>query len=165
MVSNIDCLPTILDLAGVQIPAGVQGRSLMPLLDRNSYSPRDEIFGELTYHDYYDPRRSVRTGEYKLIVNFSSAPAFMDPSQSWRPRSDTVVPANVTLTYHSTIELFDLKNDPWEQRDISRNPQYAAVLSDMRSRLRKHMETTSDPLLQGAVTNPLHMRSLAWLQA
>jgi arylsulfatase A-like enzyme len=165
MVPNIDCLPTILDLAGVQIPANVQGRSLAPLLSGNSYAPRDEIFGELTYHDYYDPRRSVRTEQYKLIVNFSTAPAFMDPSQSWRPRSETVVPANHALAYHSTIEMFDLKNDPWEQRDISRDPKNADVLRDLRARLRKHMEQTSDPLLKGAVPNPLHMRSLAWLQA
>ncbi len=165
MVPNIDCLPTILDLAGVQIPANVQGRSLAPLLSGNSYAPRDEIFGELTYHDYYDPRRSVRTEQYKLIVNFSTAPAFMDPSQSWRPRSETVVPENHALAYHSTIEMFDLKNDPWEQRDISKDPKNADVLRDLRARLRKHMEQTSDPLLKGAVPNPLHMRSLAWLQA
>jgi N-sulfoglucosamine sulfohydrolase len=82
MISNIDCLPTILDLAGVPIPAAVQGRSVAPLMNGRAYTSRDRIFGEITYHDYYDPRRSIRTEGHKLIVNFSSAPAFMDPSQS-----------------------------------------------------------------------------------
>lgn len=164
MVSNIDYLPTILDLAGVTAPAGVQGRSFAPLLDGGSYKPREVIFGELTHHDYYDPRRSVRTETHKLIVNFSSAPAFMDPSQSWRPRSDTVVPPSHAVSYHSTFELYDLVQDPWEQRDVANEAAYAPMLADLRSRLRQHMEENGDPLLAGAVSPPQHLRSVAWLR-
>ena len=163
MVSNIDCLPTILELAGIPIPAAVQGRSLVPLLEGRSYTPRDRIFGEITYHDYYDPRRSIRTATHKLIVNFSSAPAFMDPSQSWRPRSDTVVPPNHALAYHPPYELYDLARDPWEQKDVAREPSYAAVLNELRGKLVEHMKATRDPILDGAVTSPLHQRSQAWL--
>jgi len=112
MVSNIDCLPTILDLVGVPVPRAVQGISLAPLLNGASYRQRDRIFGEITYHDYYDPRRSVRSNTHKLIVNFSSAPAFMDPSQSWRPRADTVAPPNHALAYHAPFEFYDLAQDP-----------------------------------------------------
>lgn len=165
MVSNIDCMPTILDLAGVPIPAAIQGRSLAPLMNGNSYTARDRIFGEITYHDYYDPRRSIRTATHKLIVNFSSAPAFMDPSQSWRPRSDTIVPANRALAYHSPFELYDLTNDPWEQKDIARDASYAAVLNELRTQLAEHMQTTQDPILNGAVASPLHQRSQSWLLA
>lgn len=164
MVSNIDCLPTILDLAGVPIPAAVQGRSLAPLLNGGVYTPRERIFGELTYHDYYDPRRSVRTQTHKLIVNFSTAPAFMDPSQSWRPRSDTVVPANHALAYHGPFELYDLARDPWEQKDVAADAAYAPILGELRSQLVTHMRTTQDPILKGAITSPLHRRAQAWLQ-
>ena len=164
MVSNIDYVPTILDLVGVPTPAAVQGRSLAPLLDNRGYVPRDRIFGELTYHDYYDPRRSVRTETHKLIVNFSSAPAFMDPSQSWRPRADTVVPANHAVAYHGQFELYDLRADPWEQKDIAASPTHTDVLSQLRKDLVKHLRDTKDPLLQGAVTSPLHLRSQKWLE-
>jgi N-sulfoglucosamine sulfohydrolase len=164
LVPNIDVLPTILDLAGVPGPPQVHGRSLAPLLDGRPYTPRDLIFGEMSYHDYYDPRRSVRTENHKLIVNFSSAPAFMDPSQSWRPRSDTVVPPNHALAYHAPFELYDIANDPWEQRDLSADTASAAVLADLRSKLRSHLESTQDPILQGAITSPLHRRSQAWLR-
>jgi len=164
MVSNIDCLPTILDAAGLPAPDAVQGRSLAPLLDGRSYEPRDAIFGEMTYHDYYDPRRSVRTETHKLIVNFSSAPAFMDPSQSWRPRADTIVPPNRALAYHPSIELSDLNKDPWEQRDVAKDPAYGQILGELRARLRRHMEATCDPLLDGAVPSPMHQRSLDWLR-
>lgn len=168
MVSNIDCLPTILDLAGVAISDALQGRSLAPLLNGQSYAERDWIFSELTYHDYYDPRRAVRNATHKLIVNFSSAPAFMDPSQSWRPRADTVAPPNHALAYHTPFELYDLVNDPWERQDLApaaaNNPTYAAVLERLRGQLVAHMQTTADPILNGAVTPPLHRRAQAWLQ-
>ena len=168
LVQNLDCLPTILELAGLTVPAGVQGQSLAGLMEGRAYKgraykDRDRIFAEMTYHDYYDPRRSVRTATHKLIVNFSSAPAFMDPSQSWRPRADTVVPANHAMAYHPPFELYDLEKDPWEQKDVATDPAYAATLRDLRASLAGQMQKTQDPILQGAVTSPLHRKSQAWL--
>lgn len=165
MISNIDDVPTLLEATGVAVPPGVQGRSFAALLDGRTYALREEIFSEMTYHDYYDPRRSVRTETHKLIVNFTSAPAFMDPSQSWRPRSDTVTPPNHAMSYHGPFELYDLRSDPWEQTDLAKDPAHAAVLSEMKARLKRHLEATADPILQGAVTGPLHLRSLAWLRS
>ncbi len=164
MISNIDYLPTILDAASVPIPSNVQGRSFAPLLDRQPYSPRKILFYEMTYHDYYDPLRAVRTENHKLIVSFSSAHSFMDPSQSWRPRSDTVVPPNDALSHHASMELYDLQQDPWEQRNLAADTSYANILDDLRNRLRSHMEQTSDPLLEGAVSDPMHQRSTNWLR-
>jgi N-sulfoglucosamine sulfohydrolase len=166
LMTNIDELPTILDLLGVPTPAAVQGRSYAALLNGPgaSYTPRDLIFGELTYHDYYDPRRSVRNQTHKLIVNFSSAPAFMDPSQSWRPRSDTITPPNHALAYHPAFELYDLSKDPWEQRDVSGDATQTGALSELRRQLISHLKLTKDPILDGAVSGPLHLRSQAWLE-
>lgn len=164
MISNIDYLPTILDLVGASIPANVQGRSFAPLLDGKLYEPRKEIFTELTYHDYYDPRRAIRTETHKLIVNFTTAPAFMDPSQCWRPPSDTVVPANRAVAYHPHVELFDLAKDPWEQNDVVQRPQYASIRANLLKRLHQHLVATKDPILQGAVTSPQHRRTVEILQ-
>jgi N-sulfoglucosamine sulfohydrolase len=164
MISNVDYLPTILDLVGVPIPANVQGRSFAPLLDGKTYSLRQETFTEMTYHDYYDPRRAIRTATHKLIVNFSAAPAFMDPSQCWRPRSDTTVPTNHAMAYHPDIELYDLAKDPWEQKDVAANPAYASVRADLLKRLYRHLSETQDPILQGAVTSPQHRRAVQLLE-
>jgi len=164
MISNIDYLPTILELAGVPVPANVAGRSFAPLLDGKPYEPRREIFTEMTYHDYYDPRRAIRTESHKLIVNFTTAPAFMDPSQCWRPLSDTVVPANHAVAYHPHVELYDLANDPWEQKDVSQRPEYAPIRAALLKRLHQHLIETKDPILMGAVASPHHRRAVELLE-
>jgi arylsulfatase A-like enzyme len=165
MISNLDCLPTILDLVGVPISEKIQGRSFAPLLDGKPYRPRQEVFTELTYHDYYDPRRAIRTERHKLIVNFSTAPALMDSSQCWRPPSDVRTPANPAAAYHPHIELYDLAEDPWEQTNVAQQPEYAAVGADLLKRLHRHLVQTEDPILEGAILSPQHRRTLEILEA
>lgn len=164
MISNMDVLPTLLDLIGLPIPDTVQGASFQPLLDGEGEAPRDTFYGELTYHDYYDPKRCIRTDRHKLIANFSSAPAFMDPSQMWRPRADTVVPENHAAAYHPHLELYDLREDPWELRDLAEDREWAEVRQNLMRRLYAHMVETEDPLLQGAVTCPQHRVTQALLE-
>ena len=163
MVSNMDVLPTLLELLGMPIPENVQGRSFAPLLDGRDFTPRKAIFAEISHHDYYDPRRCIRTETHKLIVNFSSAPAFMDPSQSWRPRSDTVVPRNHAVAYHSCCELYDLRDDPWESTDLAESPDHTDMRNALLAQLREHLVSTKDPILDGAITPPLHEKALGIL--
>ena len=165
LISNIDVVPTLLETLGLPVPANVQGRSFAPLLAGQPGSPRTEIFAEMTYHDYYDPRRCIRTATHKLIANFSTAYSFMDPSQSWRPRSDPVVPANHAVAYHDHLELYDLRRDRWEQTNLANQPDHAGVRHELLQRLRRHLIDTNDPILQGAVTNPLQRQTLAEINA
>jgi arylsulfatase A-like enzyme len=160
LTSNIDLVPTLLELVGLPIDERVQGRSLLMALDGAGFRPRAEIFGEMTYHDYYDPRRCIRTGRHKLIANFSAAPAFMDPSQSWRPRTVTTVPPDPALAYHPPLELYDLAEDPHEWRNLTDELGHGGVCRDLVARLHDWMRATDDPLLAGAVTPPLHRKVL-----
>lgn len=169
LLSNVDVVPTLLDALGLPAAAdsrpALHGRSFRTLLDRTGTPPvRTEIFGELTYHDYYDPRRCVRTDQYKLIANFSAAPGFMDPCQSWQHRCTPVTASNPTTDYHPPVELYDLRADPNELTDVAGKPEYATVRADLLERLTAWMRRTDDPLLDGAVTNPLHRNTLAIMQ-
>ncbi|MBI2942361.1 MAG: sulfatase-like hydrolase/transferase, partial [Chloroflexi bacterium] len=155
-ISNVDVFPTLLDLVGLPVNPRVQGRSFLPLLDGREYRPRDCVFGEMTYHDHYDPRRCIRTRTHKLIVNFAAARSFMDPTQSWRPRTAPAVPAAPELEYHPVVELYDLVADPNEWHDVAEQPGYAAIRRELLTRLHDWMRATDDPLLRGAVTSPLH---------
>ncbi len=163
LTSNIDLFPTLLDLIGLPIDSRVQGRSLLAVLDGAEFQPRTEIFGEMTYHDYYDPRRCIRTERHKLIVNFSAAPAFMDPSQSWHPRTTTAIPPDPALAYHPPLELYDLDADPSEWHNLADDSAHDDVRRDLLARLYGWMRDTADPLLAGAVTSPLHNKVLAAL--
>ncbi len=160
MVSNIDLFPTLVELAGLLVDDHIHGRSLRPLLDGEPYTPRDEVFSELTYHDYYDPLRAIRTATHKLIVNFSTAPSFMDPTQSWQPRSRPAVPANPAIAYHPPLELYDLSTDPNEHTNLANDPARAAIRSNLLARLHAWMQDTTDPLLSGPVVSPSHEQAV-----
>lgn len=163
LVSNVDIVPTLLELLDLPSDRTIQGRSLVPLIEGQAYEQRECIFGEMTYHDYYDPQRCIRTEQHKLIVYFSAAPSIMNPSQSWVPRSRPVVPATPPVAYHPLIELYDLEQDPFEQHNLAGDSAMHSVRDDLLARLYRWMETTADPLLQGAVTSPTHRQAVAAL--
>lgn len=160
LIPHIDLTPTLCDLTGADVPETVQGRSWRALLDGERYQPNREFFPELTYHDYYDPMRGVRTERYKLLAFFSSAHSFMPPNQSWARRSSPLIPETPPTSYHPEFELYDLERDPWEQDNLADREDYREVRNDLMRRLRDHMVATGDPILQGAVTSPLHRRVL-----
>jgi N-sulfoglucosamine sulfohydrolase len=166
MISNVDYVPTLLDILRLPQLQTAQGQSFAALLRGGTgYSPRTEIFAEMTYHQYYDPRRCIRTDTHKLVANFSAAPFFMDPSQQWRPKTVTLVPPDPSLAFHEPLELYDLTRDPLEHLNLAGRPEYAATEADLRRRLLGWMEATSDPLLHGAVTSPMHVIAMNHLRA
>ena len=160
MVSHLDVVPTLLDLCGAPIPANLHGRSLAPLLRGETWEPRDAVFGQITHHDYCDPRRCIRTRTHKLIVNFTNAPFFMDPSQAWRPKTITKDPADPAGTTHDPVELYDLMADPGETCNLARSDAHRTTCRELLRRLHRWMQETSDPMLQGIPTPPIYDRAM-----
>ena len=74
LISSIDLVPTILELAGVAPVDGLPGRSLLSLLKGDTVSWRSAVFSEYTAHrrKHYFPRRTVRTKRFKLVHNLLS---------------------------------------------------------------------------------------------
>jgi arylsulfatase A-like enzyme len=165
-VRSVDHLPTLFDLLDLDIETGdaptVAGRSVLPELDEAADAP---VFAEMTYHDYPDPRRALRTEGYKLIVNFANAFFFMDPSQTWRRRTVTTDPPEPALAYHDTVELYDLREDPGETENLADDPDHAAERAALLERLHGWMVDTDDPLLSGIPTPPIYDRALAALES
>lgn len=161
LVSGVDLVPTLLDVTGIASPRELHGRSLVPLLDGSTEAGwRDELFAEFTFHEYYDPRRCVRTDRHKLIVNFTVAPGFMDCSSSWRPRTKPIAPIHVPGGFHPPVELYDLAADPLELTNVADDPALATARQHLLARLTTWMRESGDPLLSGAVTPPLHQIAL-----
>ena len=60
MTSHMDIYPTICELAGIDEPHWLRGKSLLPLAKDGAEEIHDELFFEVNYHAAYDPMRAVR---------------------------------------------------------------------------------------------------------
>ena len=102
MVLNIDVAPTILDLAGIPIPERLQGKSLLPLVSGQKAVWRNSIFCE---HLMNEPRipnsECIRTNDWKFI-RYPIHPGY--------------------------VELYNLKNDPWEEHNLAEKPGYKKLI-------------------------------------
>lgn len=110
LVLNLDIAPTLLDLAGATIPAGMRGRSLRPLLRDANADWREEFLIE-----YLPSRRgpspeilALRTLRWKLVTYPGHAP--------WS-------------------ELFDLVADPEEEHNLSGDPQHNKTIARLSASL------------------------------
>jgi arylsulfatase A-like enzyme len=123
LVLTADLAPTLLELAGIKPPDGLQGRSLVPLLQRDGRELRaafliehhsDSVFPRVANMGY----QAVRTRRWKLIHY-------------------------VDLT--GMDELYDLRNDPFEMRNLIAEPRAARDLRRMRDELSRLLKQTAAP--------------------
>ncbi|MFG0284496.1 MAG: sulfatase [Phycisphaerales bacterium JB039] len=112
LVQNLDFAETFLDLAGVEVPDDMQGRSLAPLFKGEDPDWRDAVY----YHYYEHPgvhnvqrHYGVRTDRYKLIHFYRAG--------YW--------------------ELFDLERDPDELTSVYDDPAYADVVEELKAELQR----------------------------
>jgi N-sulfoglucosamine sulfohydrolase len=156
LISNVDIMPTLLELASLPLPSNLQGRSFASLLAGKPYTPNEMVFAEKTYHTYYDPMRAVRTNRWKLIANFEFAPwqetspDYKNNAKSYVEISDALdVPDDVQ--YHPSLEFYDLENDPNEQHNLADDPAVTGTRNELIQALYGWMQRTGDPLLDGPI--------------
>lgn len=156
MVSNIDVLPTLCELADVPPPGDLDGKSLVPLVQGKVKQLHPHLYVEQTYHAAYDPVRGVRTEQFKYIRSFARRPFWLPPNvdngytKDWYRQHRPEVfrePRPAEL-------LYDLRSDPLERENLATHPEYALVLARLRAMLERWMRDTEDPLLRGHVAPP-----------
>jgi len=151
MISNIDLLPTLLDLVGAKKPRNIEGISFLPVLENRFGNFRKEIYTEKTFHEIYDPIRSIRTEKYKYIRNFQSSDTlYQMPLDIQRGLSGKFLIDKIKMP-RSEEELYDLENDPTEQENLINFPNYQKILLELRQKLLNWMTKTNDPLLKGKI--------------
>jgi arylsulfatase A-like enzyme len=151
LFSHVDVVPTLLELLGVPAPDGLQGVSHADFLrDGVSQPSRHEIFSEKTYHDDYDPIRSIRTGEWSYIRNFEPRPRLPLPLDLYTSPTARGYGSS-HLEHRAVEELYDLRDDPGESTNLAEDPRYAAVRHDLSARLHQWQCDTNDPLLFGPI--------------
>lgn len=158
IVSHVDVVPTLLELVGEPVAADVSGTSVVDLVERDEPA-REHVFGQLSYHTYFDPKRAVRSADAKLIVNFSNAPRAMDPTQSWMHRSLPVDLAGPTIGTSPVMEFYDLTADPDELVNAADDPAHRGRVGELAGALLAWMRDIDDPLLTPTPT-PRHRAAL-----
>lgn len=151
LLSNVDVLPTILDLVAGEPPTDVAGRSFLPLVTDEEYEVRDQVFAEITWHDRYDPVRTIRTPEYKFIRSFWHRPPVYLPDDVFKSRAGRAVREEYHSGTRTYEKLYNLKSDPHEQDNLADDDAYADVKAGLNNCLVTRMEATDDPLLNGPV--------------
>ena len=116
---NIDFAPTLLDMAGLEIPKEIQGKSLKPIFENEGKTPSD--WRKATYYHYYEypswhsvkRHYGIRTNNFKLIH-------FYNDVDEW--------------------ELYDMNKDPQEMMNAFGDPGYKKVQKEMM-KLIKDVQT------------------------
>ena len=128
LVSPIDLLPTLCDLANIKAPEGMDGRSLRPLLNQPAKTPadwRDAIFVEYYgKQNWRAPIRMIRTERWKYVRY---------------------------LQYGN--ELYDLNADPHEMNNLAGKPAHADRQKTLADRLDQWISQTRDPFNKLTVTD------------
>ena len=111
---NIDIAPTLLEYAKISIPQDIQGKSLKPLLEQNKKAA--DKWRKSMYYQYFEypkwhniqPHYGIRTERYKLIHYYYDI---------------------------DTWELFDLKKDPNELRNLYNDSEYQSLIGNLKKEL------------------------------
>jgi arylsulfatase A-like enzyme len=121
MVSNIDLAETFLDMAGIEIPSDMQGRSMVPVLQGKTPADwrKEHYYHYYEYPGYHMVKRhyGISTERYKLIHYYYDI-------DQW--------------------ELFDLSADPMEMKNVYDDPSYSSVKAELHKKLIELMAQYND---------------------
>jgi arylsulfatase A-like enzyme len=142
LTGNIDFAPTVLELAGVPVPRCMDGRSLLPLIEKPSGDIREHmafinVWGEIPTHSL-----TALTKNWKYTY--------------WWYGGEGMTP---------TEQLFDTANDPLEHKNLANDPAYSSELERMRkiydkelSAWKKQAVPYNNYLIYGTLFN----RNIPW---
>ena len=162
LISAIDIAPTILGLAGIEVPKDYQGKSFLPILNNLITEIRDEIFSEHNWHDYEAHERMVRTKKYLYVLNARPNLTNGGPADSKTSPTQhslnlvrdagklTPAQADIFIAPRPAEELFDVEKDPLQLLNLASVPEYQTVLEEMRILLENWRMQTGD-------TTPEHL--------
>ncbi|MCW3466756.1 sulfatase family protein [Chitinophaga nivalis] len=122
LMLNIDWAPTFLQIAGVKVPADIQGTSFLPLLQTGG---KKVAWRKAAYYHYYEfpephhvyPHFGIRTEQHTLVY-------FYGPTHAW--------------------ELYDLKKDPQQVSNIYGTKGTEQLTISLKQELKKLMVQYQD---------------------
>lgn len=160
MVSAVDFLPTILDVAKVKHPESLDGRSFATIIKGGSQENREHVIK--VYNENAggsrDPMRAVQTKRYLYLFNpWSNGVRVMATAttgtQTYRQmaklaETNRKLRDRLLLYKHRVVEeLYDVEKDPDCLVNLIASPQHAGELASLRQVLGRWMIKTNDHML------------------
>lgn len=177
LASHVDFAPTFLEVAGVAAPAGMAGKSLLPvLLAATTRGDRDAVFTGMERHTMCRPdgagypMRAIRTKESLYIRNFEpdrwpTGGPFLSSNKTYHgdidggPTKDFLVDEGTQRAYPEQCrlclgkrpeeELYDVVADPAQIHNLAEDPAHSAELLRLRKGLEDYLRDTGDPRIEG----------------
>jgi uncharacterized sulfatase len=123
LVSHLDVIPTMLDLADIDIPPSLHGVSLKKIFEQPTATIRDHVM--VNFHRFainhdsfggFFPIRCVTDGRHKLVINLLDID-----------------------------ELYDLEDDPLEKKNRISDPEYTKIRDELHDVILAEMDRIRDP--------------------
>ena len=159
LISGEDLAPTLLEAAGLNAPKEMTGRSFLKLLKGESFEPRSHVFAQRGAHGSglptqsaaFDLGRCVITKEHKLIYNalwqIPYWPVDFAGQPYWKElmamnEAGKLSPEHSKMYFAPTrpmFELYDIKADPYELRNLIGQKETLAVERSLKTELQRWM--------------------------
>jgi N-sulfoglucosamine sulfohydrolase len=164
LISSIDLSATCLELAGVEQPECIQGRSFVPILKDPKASVRDLVFSEHNWHVYKNHERMVRFGDFLYIKNnFPNQPnlcyeAHQDLAgiELWNAHAAGETTAVQQQTFANPCpaeELYRVSKDGNQLSNLAGHPEYAETLKRGRELVVEWTDQTGDTIPENPTPN------------
>ncbi|MBL9091417.1 MAG: sulfatase [Planctomycetaceae bacterium] len=161
LVSAVDLMPTLLEVVGLDVPAGLDGRSFAPLLRGEKQDGRDMIVTEYNENagGFRHPMRAVVTHDFGYIFNpWSNGERVMATATkgtiTYR-RMRALAPSNPEIAARLDLfehrvpeELYNYAADPDARTNLVRSERHRAEYDRLTTALEAWMVKTADPMLE-----------------
>ena len=162
VASNVDVVPTLLDVLGLPIPDHVEGVNFRDHLENGAEPPREMAFAQFTEHMKRDNEsRAIVTENWELIRYFDQGRTIDYPVEIHPQRfADHVERMPTAWEPRPFAQLFDVKRDPDGLEDVGMDGEHDELVADLSRQLLQWMVAVDDPLLQGRVRLPYYERAI-----
>ncbi len=157
LVSFVDFMPTVLSLAGVDVPEHIHG---IPFLGEQTGPPRRYVYFHRDRNgENRETIRAIRDGRFRYVRNFRPDEPYIKPL-AYRDRQAIMQEINQAIAQGTLAaeqwqfsapakpieEFYDTQTDPFEIHNLASEPRYLAHMSQMRTALEAWIAMCDDPL-------------------
>ena len=157
-VEFVDLVPTVLSLAGIEIPISIDGKPFLgKKLKKSKLEKQNTTFGYADrFDEKYDLVRSVRVGKYKYIRNYQ--PFNVDGLYNYYRYKMLAYKEWYKLFQDGKLNevqgqffkprapeaLYNIEEDPHEIKNLAKDKNYIEILLDLRTKLNDHLVSIND---------------------